>query len=463
MIFCNISYELLTTFYNELFKFFLKFSRKKFFLILIFFGFNFSYVLSYPYATYVMDARTGKTLFSQNSNQKMHPASLTKMMTLYLTFRHVEMGKVNLDQFIKISSNAHKEPPSKMGYYVGQKVSIRYLIRAAAIRSANDAATALGEMISGSEKKFANYMTQTAIAMGMKNTTFKNANGLTASGHLSTAEDMAILSRRLIYDFPEYYHLFGKNSVLVDGKRLYNTNRKLLSNYSGADGIKTGFTSAAGYNLAASAKKGNKRVIAVIFGSGSLNLRTKRITELLNIGFAKSKENVSIISLKELNYNLNMASYISKDGIISSSFIPLKRPIIEKNKILNKRNINFEKKDFDHKFNPPLLRPYILYIKLNKSFVNETFKIKKSQKKEKLFDIQIGAFGTEYNAKRKLSKIILNDFETLSNIKSTIKTGVINKKKVFRVNFIGLSKNDAYKACERQLALNQYCDIIEAD
>ncbi len=463
MIFYNILYKLLATFYRKLLRFFLKLSRKKFFLILIFFCFNYSYVLSYPYATHVMDAKTGKTLFSQNSNQRMHPASLTKMMTLYLTFRHVEMGKVNLDQLIKISYNAHKEPPSKMGYYVGQKVSIRYLIRAAAIRSANDAATALGEMISGSEKKFADYMTQTAKAMGMKNTTFKNANGLTASGHLSTAEDMAILSRRLIYDFPEYYHLFGKNSVLVDGKRLYNTNRKLLSNFSGADGIKTGFTSAAGYNLAASAKKGDKRVIAVIFGSGSLNLRTKRVTELLNIGLAKSKKNVSFVSLKKLNYNFNMASYISKDGKINSSFVPLKRPNIEKDKIFNNRNFYLEKKYYSSKYKPPLLRPYILYIKFKKSFINETFKIDKSKKKEKLFDIQIGAFGTEYNAKRKLSKIILNDFETLSNIKSTIKTGVINKKKVFRVNFIGLTKNEAYKACERQLALNQFCDIFEAE
>ena len=464
MIFYNISYESLTTLYKKLLNFFLKFSKKHFFLIFIFFSLNSSYVLSYPYATYVMDARTGKTLYSQNSNQKMHPASLTKMMTLYLTFRHVEMGKVNLDELIKISSNAQKEPPSKMGYYVGQKVSIRYLIRSAAIRSANDSATALGEMISGNEKKFANYMNLTAKAMGMKNTTFKNANGLTASGHLSTAEDMAILSRRLIYDFPEYYHLFGKNSVLVDGKKLYNTNRKLLSNYSGADGIKTGFTSAAGYNLAASAKKGNKRVIAVIFGSGSLHLRTKRVTELLDIGFAKSKKNVSLINLKKLDYNINMATYSSKDGVINSSFVPLKRPIMKKDKTLNEKNIYFDKKqDFGNNYSPPLLRPYILYIKLKKSFKNETFKINQSEKKEKLFDIQIGAFGTEYNAKRKLSKIILNDFETLSNVKTIIKTGVINKKKVFRVNFIGLSKHEASKACERQLALNQFCDIIEAD
>ena len=444
-------------FYKKLTKFrvFFKFL---FFLILIF-SFNSKKVFSYPYATFVMDARTGETLYSQNSNQKMHPASLTKMMTLYLTFRHLEMGNAKLDQTIRISSNAYREPASKMGYYVGQKVTIRYLIRAAAIRSANDAATALGEMISGSEIKFAKYMTDTAEAMGMKNTTFKNANGLTASGHLSTAKDMAILSRRLIYDFPEYYHLFGKNSVLVEGKRLYNTNRKFLSSYKGADGIKTGFTSAAGYNLSASAKKGEKRIIAIIFGSGSLHLRNKRITELLNIGFSKAKNNVKLIPLNELNYTLNMARYNSKKGFLKSSFVPVSRPNLQFKKLIEIKN---EEKIIDKNIfnNPPLLRPFIFYIKLQKNITQKPSISEVNNNENDLFDIQIGAFGTEYNAKRKLSKIILNDFETLSNVKSIVKIGIVNDKKVYRLNFIGLSKNEALKACERQNALNQFCDIL---
>ena len=149
--------------------------------------------LAYPFATYVMDAKTGKTLYGQNSDTRLHPASLTKMMTLYIVFHEVESKRLKLDQRVTISRNAAREPPSKFGYKIGQKVTIRFLIRAAAIRSANDAATALAEAVSGSEKAFGIYMTNVARAMGMNNTQFKNANGLTATNHFSSAEDMAIL------------------------------------------------------------------------------------------------------------------------------------------------------------------------------------------------------------------------------------------------------------------------------
>ena len=196
--------------------------------------------VSYPFATFVMDANTGQELHSQNANTKLHPASLTKMMTLYITFFEVENGNLRLDQKVLISRNAAREPPSKFGYKVGQKVSIRYLIRAAAIRSANDAATALGEAISGSEVEFARYMTRTARAMGMKSTTFRNANGLTSSGHMSTARDMAILGRRLLYDFPEYYHLFAETEFEWSGIKQKNRNPLLYKNM-GADGLKTGY------------------------------------------------------------------------------------------------------------------------------------------------------------------------------------------------------------------------------
>ena len=198
-------------------------------------------VFSYPFATFVMDAYSGQELHSQNANSRLHPASLTKMMTLYLVFNEVENGKLDLDEKVSVSRNAVREPPSKFGYRVGQKVSVRYLIRAAAIRSANDAATALGEAVSGTEAEFGKYMTRTARAMGMNQTSFRNANGLTASGHLSSARDMAILSRRLLFDFPEYFHLFGRSSVVSLERKLYNTNRKFLASYRGSDGIKTGY------------------------------------------------------------------------------------------------------------------------------------------------------------------------------------------------------------------------------
>ena len=256
--------------------------------------------MAFEFATYVIDARSGEFLYGKNYRKRLHPASLTKMMTLYLTFNELKNDRIELDELVTISSNASNEPPSKLGLKKGQKVSVRNLIRGAAIRSANDAATALGEFISGSENKFADYMTLTAREMGMKDTIFQNAHGLTSSKHLSTPRDMAILARRLIYDFPEYYNLFGRISVNAIGRTLYNTNRKFLSLYSGSDGIKTGFTSSAGFNLAASAKRGNKRIIGIVFGSSSVSLRNKRMVELLDIGFANSKQTVAFNNLKRL-------------------------------------------------------------------------------------------------------------------------------------------------------------------
>ena len=240
-----------------------------------------------PYAAYVIDARTGEVLHESNADTRLHPASLTKMMTLYVAFEAVRNGEISLDTKVRISQHAASEPPSKLGLQAGQKISLRYLIRAAAIKSANDAATAIGEGISGSEAAFARRMTQTAKALGMTRTTFKNAHGLTENGHLSTAHDMTILGRHLIYDYPEYYNLFSRNSADAGVKTVYSHNR-LLQSYRGADGIKTGYTRAAGFNLTASAQRGNERVIATVFGGKSSNSRNAKVAELLDLGFRRA-------------------------------------------------------------------------------------------------------------------------------------------------------------------------------
>ena len=241
-----------------------------------------------PFAAYVIDARSGEVLYEQNATTRLHPASLTKMMTLYITFQAIERGEISLDTKATITRNAASEPPSRLGLKPGQKIAVRYLIRAAALRSANDAATALGELIGGSEDAFAQRMTRTAKQIGMTNTTFQNANGLTRAGHLSTARDMTILGRRLFYDFPQYYNIFSRRTSDAGIAQVANTNRRFLDAYKGADGIKTGFTNAAGFNLTASAERGNKRVIATVFGSPSTPARNAKMAELLDIGFKKA-------------------------------------------------------------------------------------------------------------------------------------------------------------------------------
>jgi len=244
-----------------------------------------------PYAAMVIDARTGEVLHASNADTRLHPASLTKMMTLYIAFEAVRKGEISLDTKVRISSLAASEPPSKIGLKAGQRIELRFLIRAAAIKSANDAATAIGEAIEGSEAAFARRMNRTAQALGMSRTTFKNAHGLTEAGHLSTASDMTKLGRRLLFDYPQYYNLFSRKTADAGIREVNNTNRRLLNDYPGADGIKTGYTSAAGFNLVASAVRGNERVIATVFGGRSSAARNAKVAELLNLGFKRAPSN----------------------------------------------------------------------------------------------------------------------------------------------------------------------------
>jgi len=241
-----------------------------------------------PYAAYVIDARTGEVLHARNAETRLHPASLTKMMTLYIAFQAVERGEISLDTKVRISKNAASEPPSKLGLKSGQRIALRYLIRAAAVKSANDAATAIGEAISGSEAKFARRMNRTAKQLGMTRTTFKNAHGLTEAGHQSTARDMTVMGRHLLYDFPQYYNLFSRITADAGVRKVNHTNRRFLNAYKGADGIKTGYTRAAGFNLTASAERGNERIIVTVFGGKSTTSRNAKVAELMDLGFRRA-------------------------------------------------------------------------------------------------------------------------------------------------------------------------------
>ncbi|MCG7621900.1 D-alanyl-D-alanine carboxypeptidase [Epibacterium sp. Ofav1-8] len=295
-----------------------------------------------PYAAMVMDARTGEVLHSRNADTRLHPASLTKMMTLYIAFEAVRNGEIDLDTRITVSRNAEAEPPSELGLRRGQKIALRYLIRAAAVKSANDAATAIGEAISGSEAAFARRMNRTAKALGMTRTTFKNAHGLTASGHLSTARDMTTLGRHILYDYPEYYNLFSRTSTDAGMKVVYNTNRRLLAAYRGADGIKTGYTRAAGFNLVSSAKRGDERIIATVFGGKSTASRNAKIAELLDLGFRRAPAYAKLqkpalppyvgnsgVQLAEDDSHGLAGKTIRVSGVISETLRPRARPAPE--------------------------------------------------------------------------------------------------------------------------------------
>jgi len=275
----------------------------------------------------VMDARSGDVLHARNADTRLHPASLTKMMTLYIAFEAIRLGEITLDTKVRISQNVADEPPSRLGLRSGQRIELRYLIRAAAVKSANDAATAIAEAISGSEAAFSRRMNRTAQALGMTRSTFKNAHGLTAPGHMSTARDMTVMGRRLFYDYPQYYNIFGRRSTNAGLRKVSNTNRRLLADYRGADGIKTGYTNAAGFNLVASAERGHERIIATVFGGRSAATRNARVAELLNMGFQRAPSRTAIRRPALPIYGTHSSRTTRLVGAVTRSPRPLPRPV----------------------------------------------------------------------------------------------------------------------------------------
>ena len=241
------------------------------------------------YASIVIDAETGQVLHGANQDTRNYPASLTKMMTLYMAFEALEKGKLTLNKKLKVSRRASGMPPSKLGLKRGQTIRAEDVILALVTKSANDAAVVMAEALGGKETQFARMMTKKARALGMKRTTFRNASGLPNRGQLSTARDMSKLAQALLRDFPSYYRYFSTKSFTYAG-RTYRNHNKLLKNYKGTDGIKTGYIRASGFNLVASVKRNNRRLIAVVFGGRTSRSRDRHIKKLLDRSFKKLAE-----------------------------------------------------------------------------------------------------------------------------------------------------------------------------
>ena len=234
----------------------------------------------------LIDADSGKVLSSSAADKLRYPASLTKLMTLYITFDALEKGLIKMDDKLPVSRNAANRSPSKLGLRAGEKISVHDAIMALVIKSANDCATVLAEGLGYTEANFANTMTQVAHELGMKNTTFKNASGLPNKAQKTTARDMAILGAAVYHHFPQYYKLFSAKKFTYKG-RTYYTHNHVLKSFEGADGMKTGFTNAAGFNIITSAERGGKRVIAVTMGHNTAKLRDKKVSSMMDQGLKK--------------------------------------------------------------------------------------------------------------------------------------------------------------------------------
>lgn len=237
-------------------------------------------------AAIVVDAQTGRVLFESMAHEKRYPASLTKMMTLYLLFEHIAAGKATLSTRMGVSAFAASQDPSKLGLEPGDTLSVEDAIRALIVRSANDVAVVVAEHIGGSEYRFAQVMTKKARDLGMANTQFVNASGLPDESQRTTAFDMMLLSRRLIGDFSEYAPYFRQQSFTWAG-RSYQGHNNLLKFFDGADGLKTGYTRMSGFNLASSATRKDKRLISVVMGGRTAKERDTRTAQLLEAEFGK--------------------------------------------------------------------------------------------------------------------------------------------------------------------------------
>lgn len=453
-----------------------------------------------PYAAMVMDARTGEVLHSRNADTRLHPASLTKMMTLYIAFQAVQRGEIGLDTEVTISRHAASEPPSKLGLRSGQKIRLRYLLRAAAVKSANDASTAIAEAISGSEDAFATRMNRTAAAMGMRNTTFRNAHGLTQNGHMSTARDMSILGRHVIYDFPQYYNLFSRRSADAGIATVRHTNRRWLDSYSGGDGIKTGYTRAAGFNLVASAQRGQERIIATMFGGSSTSARNARITELMDMGFSRAPSTATlrrpqppgaavqpeqqIISVDSTSPTRSAGKWIRVSGVVSRSIRPQSRPspdapteelllAVDTSNIaealaeaVQTASATTVSPSDPTSTQAPQARPtetvtqvaQVITPTPSQTAVQEIV-TRISTSGGRHWGVNVGRYNTRYEAERVLLKVALNEMSSLDGSLRRI----VQRSGGFDANFMGLSREGADLACRRLQARGTTCFMIGSD
>jgi D-alanyl-D-alanine carboxypeptidase len=250
------------------------------------------------YASIIIDADTGEVLQEVNADSQNYPASLTKMMTLYLIFEALDNGQLKLDQRLPVSLHAASRAPTKLGLQPGETVAVRDIILGLVTKSANDAAAAAAEGLAGSEVAFAERMTQKARRLGMKNTFFHNASGLPDPAQKTTARDLATLAQALYRDFPDHYHYFATREFVYHGAVHANHNH-LMSSFQGMDGIKTGYINASGFNLAASAKRDDRRLIGVVMGGESARTRDAHMAQLLNQAFASKRGGIMVASAEE--------------------------------------------------------------------------------------------------------------------------------------------------------------------
>ena len=383
------------------------------------------------YASIVIDYDTGRVLHETNADTRNYPASLAKMMTLYLAFEALQRGDLKLNQNLSVSRRAAGMPASKLGLKYREKIAVKSAILALVTKSANDAAVVLAEKMGGKETKFARMMTKKARELGMKRTSFRNASGLPNRRQLSTARDMSTLARALIRDFPKQYRYFSTKQFVYKGKKHRNHNR-LLKSYSGTDGIKTGYIRASGFNLAASVKRNGRRLIAVVLGGKTPRSRDRHMAKLLDRGFAKlasiGPNRIPAPPPRKPDFAV-AAAFATATGTAPAERAPSKKPMAQKKPV----------------------SPKAPQIELGSS---ETVVPDPS------WGIQVGAYYRYKPAKQAAVKAAERLPELLENSHITI-THVKGKRgRIYRSRLIGLTEAKARAACRSLAKKKVDCLVI---
>jgi D-alanyl-D-alanine carboxypeptidase len=398
-------------------------------------------------AAIVVDMNSGSILQEQAADTPRHPASLTKMMTLYVLFGYLKAGKLTPSSDLTVTEHAATQAPTKLGLKPGATIKVNDAVKALVTQSANDAAVTIAENLAGTEENFAKLMTDTARQIGMRNTLFRNASGLPNDEQITTARDMAILSAHLIHDYPDYYTVFSTQYFTFNGRK-YRNHNKLLLNYKGTDGIKTGYTRASGYNLAASVHRGEKYLIAVVLGGKTGSQRDTAMRALLEKNFAAASSTkptaaqlvASLVTPAPLPAMKKPAYAVASvtpapaaetpvaapaEGDISEPALPLRASLTSSD---------------------PLPKPSARKVQYDGAY-----------------HVQVGAYMSQDEAENRLGMVQQRAMALLDGHLPFTASFMKDDKEWYRARFAGFSKADAQAACAALKKMSLDCVVMSAE
>lgn len=377
----------------------------------------------------IIDANSGDVISTNNADTLRYPASLTKVMTLYITFDALDKGLLKLNDKLPVSRTAANRSPSKLGVKAGSNISVKTAINAVIIKSANDCATVLAEGLGYNEENFAQTMTKVAHELGMKNTTFKNASGLPHKEQKTTARDMAILAAAMYHHFPQYYKLFSMKSFSYEG-RTYYTHNHILKSFQGADGMKTGYTNAAGYNIITSAQRSGQRVIAVTMGHNTIKERDKKVSQMMNNGLTKLSLSNNVKSSNMYAEIIEQPSHIKTSKLAKAEDLP---DVYE-----SADNTNIEQGSADSK-------------EILSGTISDNWAI------------QVGAFSNYSKARNYAIQVQKKNLKTFRDTSVNVEAFATSSAIVYRSKITGFAKNDANEACKRLKKSKMSCIVVSND